>query len=147
MTVGKQVNVGIKIVHLIVFDFVKKREIYSTIFPRRIEFYARGSSAADDDDGAVRQNLIRGVPSALGELNIFKFLPITTERSRVGRSSDTRSELADFLEAVEVAAGVEEGAVGEELAGGAPGVGEDHEGSDGVGGEVEEDGVSVTVFF
>lgn len=59
----------------------------------------------------------------------------------------TRSELADFPDAVEVAACLEEGAVGEELAGGAPGVGEDHEGSDGVGGEVEEDGVSVTVFF
>lgn len=54
MTVGKQVKVGVEIVHLIVFDLVKERKVYGTSFPRWIKFYARGASTADYDDGAVR---------------------------------------------------------------------------------------------
>lgn len=48
-----------------------------------------------------------------------------------------RGEFSDFFEAVEVAAGLEKCAIGEELAGGAPGVGEDHQGSDLIGNWVE----------
>ena len=82
------------------------------------EFDSVGAASADYDDRTVREDLVGGVPSALGQYDVVELFPIT-------RSVVARGEFADLFEAVEVAAGLEEGAVGEELAGGAPGVGED----------------------
>ncbi|KAL2326958.1 hypothetical protein Fmac_020385 [Flemingia macrophylla] len=45
-------------------------------------------------------------------------------------------DFSDLFEPVEVIAGLEEAAVGETGVGGAPGVGQDSEGADFVGGEI-----------
>lgn len=134
-------NVRIQIIQLLVFNFTEKRKMYGATFSRRKELHAWGGSAADNNDRTVGQYLIGGVPPALGELNVLKLLPVTNGR-RV-----TRNKLTEFAKAVEVAAGLDEGTIGEELAGGAPGVGEDGEGAEGVSLKVEENRVSITVSF
>lgn len=85
------------------------------------------AAAADDDDSAVREDLVGRVPAADGQVGGLLH--------PIGEGGG-RKETDCAVAALETS-GLEEGAVGEESAGGAPGVGEDRERADGGGGEVE----------
>lgn len=99
----------------------------------REELVVELAAAADDDDSAVREELVGGVPAAGGEIG-GGFGPVG-----VG------GEETNGVVAVVEATGLEEGGVGEEGAGGTPGVGKDGERMERKGREVEEDGVGGAV--
>ena len=135
-------HVRVEIVHLGVADFGEERERTRSVRPRRVELDGGCGAAADDDDGAVGEDLVSGVPAAGEELGGVELLPVAGRKSVIEGAG---AESADLLEAVLVAAGLEKSAVGEELAGGAPGVGLDLERAELAGGGVEVDGVRVAV--
>ena len=84
--------------------------------------------------------MIGGVPSSYCQ-GIVGFLPLTVLTCFAWRKGPY------FALAVVVAAGLDEGAVGDGAAGGTPDVGLDEEGAEGVGCDVVFDGVSGAVCF
>lgn len=103
------------------------------------EFVGEGVAATDDDDFPRGKDLVGGVPAAVGEAVVPKFAPVA------GVVLGAGGEGAEGGVAVVEAASLEEGAVGGESSGGAPGVGAEGEWAEGVVGEVVEDGVGGAV--
>jgi len=85
----------------------------------------------------VREFLVGGVPAAGGEA-VGEFLPV---------AGGAREEFSHSSFAVVEAAGLNERAVGGDGGGGAPYVGLDEAGAEGVGGDVVFDGVGGAVCF
>lgn len=101
------------------------------------ELIGERGTTADDDDATVGEDLIGGVPAAVGEGD--------GELDPVALVVVAGGEGAELVMAVVEAAGLEKGAVGDDGGRGAPGVGLDGEGAERVGGEVVEDRVGGAV--
>lgn len=101
------------------------------------ELVGKSQPPSDNDDPAVRQDLVRGVPPPLPEL--------PAQLRPVGAEVVARPELTDPTNAVSVTAGLDENSVSVDGAGGAPRVGADSERTEGVGDDVVEKGVSGAV--
>lgn len=117
----------------------KKRKIPRLLRRRspRVELVAELAAPANDDLPAVGEDVVGGVPAALCKRRVG--LPPVAGGVGAGRVGSGSAF------AVVVATGLEEGAIGEDGGGGAPGIGEDGEGADGVGSGGVLDGVSSAV--
>ena len=104
------------------------------------EFVGRSGLAADDDHLiAAGKDVVGGIPPRGGELRVVELHPVA------GSGRRARRERADLFRAFGVATTLPQRAVGEELAGTAPCVGEDEERPHGVGLGVKHHGVRVAV--
>ncbi|CAH9078685.1 unnamed protein product [Cuscuta epithymum] len=103
----------------------------------RNEFISESPFPANYNDPIIPsgENLVRSVPSLIGQV----FLPGLP----IAKLVRTWGEVLDPAGAVSVPSGLHDGAVAKDGAGGAPRVGDEMEGPNGVAGNVVLDGVSV----
>lgn len=134
-------DVRVKVVHLFVLSVGEEREVNGGGASGREVLDGVGPSSADDNHRAVGENLVRGVPPAFSQSHVITLDPVAGFRRVTG------FELPDLPEPVKVSTCLKKRSVGEELAGRTPGVGQDHQGTELVCGEIEEGGVSIAVAF